>query len=515
MQAYMQQAETVAAEIAKLYLKASRYISTEADDIFDKYMEKHNLSEDEAMRLINTLQDKTSLDELLEKLRNGASDQNKKELLAKLEAPAYQARLERLKQLQNQLDYVMQNIYQQEKTFATSHYVDLANEAYYRGIFDVQQQVGAAFSFNAIDPQMIDRVINSRWSGANYSKRIWKNTQALAQDLKEELLINLVTGRTNREVAEIIQNKYASGAVAARRLIRTESNYVATELNFKAYEECGIEKYRFCAVLDLITSTVCRGLDRKIFLVSERAVGENCPPMHPWCRSTTIEVISEELANELTRRARNPVTGEITHIQANMTYQEWYDEYVKGNPEAELAEKQIKNRSSDRKQHKKYREILGDEIPEKLDDFQKMKYTESERWNELKNRVGLLRKGKNTGEFSQLPERMTKKHIREIADKFGIDMKGLSITIDANKELLRLPIAGRADTKKIGGITFFPNAFRSQEELLRTLFHERQHVLQFKEYGIEYVQNNRNKFETLAYDAENKFIEQLRKDGRL
>lgn len=384
MYEYMEEAEAVADQIAKLYLKASRYISTQADDIFEKYMTKHKLTRDEALQLINTLQDRASLDELLEKLQNGTKDKSKKELLSELEAPAYRARLERLEQLQNQLDYVMKNIYQQEKTFTTSHYVDLANEAYYREIFDVQQQIGAAFSFHVVDPQVIDKVINSRWSGENYSKRIWKNTQALAQDLKEELLINLVTGRTNREAAEIIQSKFAAGASAARRLIRTESNYVATELNFKAYEECGIEKYRFCAVLDLRTSETCRKLDRKIFPVSERATGVNCPPMHPWCRSTTIEVITEELANSLTRKARDPVAGEIIHIPASMTYQEWYDKYVKGNPEAELAEKQIKNRSSDRKQHKKYREILGDEIPEELDEFQRMKYTEGEKWKFMK-----------------------------------------------------------------------------------------------------------------------------------
>ncbi len=381
---YMEEAEKVADQIAKLYLKASRYISTQADAIFEKFVTKHHLSEAEARRLLNILRDRTSLDELLEKLRNGDMSQGKEELLAQLEAPAYQSRLERLKQLQNQLDYVMQNIYQQEKVFTTAHYVDLANQAYYRGIFDIQQRVGAAFSFNVIDPKVIDQVTKSRWSGKNYSESIWKNTRALAQDLKEELLINLVTGRTNREAAEIINNKFASGASAARRVIRTESNYVATELNFKAYEEAGIEKYRYCAILDLRTSTICRELDNKIFLVSEREAGKNSPPMHPWCRSTTIEVITEELANSLKRSARDPATGKVLELPGSMSYQEWYDKYVKGRPDAELVEKQIKNRSADRKQYKKYRDILGDEVPKTLDEFQKMKYNEPEKWNQLK-----------------------------------------------------------------------------------------------------------------------------------
>ena len=65
----------------------------------------------------------------------------------------------------------------------------------------------------------------------------------LAKDIKEELPINLVTGRTNREAAGIIANKFAQGSSNARRLIRIESNFLSSELNFKAYEKCGVEEY--------------------------------------------------------------------------------------------------------------------------------------------------------------------------------------------------------------------------------------------------------------------------------
>ncbi|SHK33981.1 minor capsid protein [Hespellia stercorisuis] len=384
MYEYMQSAEDTAEEIGKLYLKASRYISSSAVTIFEKFQTKHGLSIAEAMRLINTMQDKASLDELLMKLRSDDHDKNKSELLSQLEAPAFQARLERLKQVQNELDYVMSNLYQQEKAFNTSHYVDLANEAYYRGIYDIQQRAGAAFSFNHIDKKMIDRVVDSKWSGENYSSRIWKNTSGLAQDVKEELLINLVTGRTNREVAQIISNKYAVGASQARRLVRTESNYIATELNFKAYEEAGIEKYLYLATLDLRTSKVCRDLDGQIFLVKERAAGVNCPPMHPWCRSTTISVISEELLAKLKRSTRDPVTGKIIRVPMTMKYAEWYDKYVRGNKDTEYVEKKINNHSSDRTQYERYKKILGKEIPGTLDKFQEMKYNEAEKWRYTK-----------------------------------------------------------------------------------------------------------------------------------
>ena len=127
----------------------------------------------------------------------------------------------------------------------------------------------------------------------------------------------------------------------------------------------------------------------------------------------------------------------------------------------------------------------------------------------------MLRKSHNTGAFKHLPERMSKKHIREIAKEFSIDLEGLSLSIDFNEDLLRIPFAGRADSEKIGGVTFFPNSFRSKEELARKIFHEKQHVEQFKEFGVEFVQANREYFEKLTEVLEEEFVMKAKKEGEL
>lgn len=379
----MEKAEDAADEISQVYLKASRYISLEMDQIFERFVRKHKLSEDEARRLLGMLHDPASLDELKEALRAG--DGTQAEILAELESPAYQARLERLQQLQNQLDITMQQVYKQEKARSTSHYVGLANEAYYRSMFSIQQQTGIGFSFATIDPKAIDRVINSKWSGENYSTRIWNNTQALARDLKEELLLDLVTGRTERETAEIVANKFAAGASQARRLVRTESCNLANQMEMKSYEECGIESYIYVATLDLRTSSDCRKLDGKRFKVSEQQPGTNCPPMHPWCRSTTICDITDEELAQMKRRARNPVTGKNEEVPANMTYEQWHAKNVKGRPEVEQKETMLQNRRADREQYEKYKAIYGKDMPDSFDKFQEMKYNDSKKWESLKD----------------------------------------------------------------------------------------------------------------------------------
>ena len=225
---YMQDAEKTADEVAKLYLNSARYLQKTIDGIFTKYMKKNALKEKEAKELIGRLYDRTSIRELLQKLRAAESTEEREEFLREVEAPAYQARIQRLEALQEQIDLIMQNIYQQEKKISTRHYTGLAEKAYYHSVYNIQKRVGLGFSFANVDQKQIDKVLNSQWSGSNYSSRIWRNTQKLAEDLKEELLVDLITGRTEREAADILAKKFAQGASNARRLIRVKSRPVNT-----------------------------------------------------------------------------------------------------------------------------------------------------------------------------------------------------------------------------------------------------------------------------------------------
>ena len=326
---YMQSAEETSQLIAEIYYRASQYLSSEAREAFEKYMSRHNLTEEEARQLLNTLRDSASIQELLEKLQGGVIPADKAEILRVLESQVYRARIERFERLQEQIDLVMQQVYRQEKQLQEQHYIDLAREAYNRSVFDIQQRAGVGFSFSHIDQKQIARVINTKWSGKNYSTRIWKNTQGLAQDLKKEMLLGLLTGKTEREMSLEISKKYAQGAFRSRRLVRTESSYLANQMEMQSYQECGVDRYIYLATLDLRTcDKCCIPLDGKIFAVANQEPGKNCPPMHPWCRCTTIAYISAEALEGMKRHARDPVTGHTYLVPGSMTYREWYQEYV-------------------------------------------------------------------------------------------------------------------------------------------------------------------------------------------
>lgn len=129
--------------------------------------------------------------------------------------------------------------------------------------------------------------------------------------------------------------------------------------------------------------------------------------------------------------------------------------------------------------------------------------------------IDMKRQTENVGAFSELQERMSKKNVRKVAKEYGVNLKGITATIDKSEELLTLGIAGSANAGKIGEITFLPNAFKDRETLVRTIFHEKLHVEQYKKYGAEFVSANSARFEQEAYEEEEKFILELKKRGVL
>ena len=145
--------------------------------------------------------------------------------------------------------------------------------------------------------------------------------------LKSELLVSMLSGRSGERTARIFQEQFGVNAFCARRIVRTESAYVANAAQKSAYSEAGIDRYRFVATLDSRTCECCAALDGKVFDLAKAKPGTNYPPMHPFCRSTTIADFGDEELAGLERRAKDK-DGNAVKVPAGMTYDDWYEKYV-------------------------------------------------------------------------------------------------------------------------------------------------------------------------------------------
>ena len=112
------------------------------------------------------------------------------------------------------------------------------------------------------------------------------------------------------------------------------------------------------------------------------------------------------------------------------------------------------------------------------------------------------RKEANTGKFKNLQIPMQKRYVDRIASKYDLKIQDLNIKIQRNEEMVNAPFCGSTDYDNIGRIDLLPNAFQDEEALVRTIIHERCHVLQLKKHGKEYTQMNLDKMESEAYKFE-------------
>ena len=333
----MDKAEKQADKFDKVYQEAKTYLDKEINKIFDKFQRDYGLSQVDARQVLKNMKDKKDLNELRKVLEARPNDPNIQRLLADLDSPAYSFRMKRLERLSDDLDLMRSSIYLSEKQGSDGFYSDLMKDSYYKATFDLQQQTGLAYSFSDLPETEIKRLQGLKWTGEAYSDRIWSNTGALASSVKDELLVSLMTGRSVRDTSQAIAERFEVGQNKSRRLVRTESAFFHNQMELLSYEDAEIEKYKFVAVLDRRTSHICQEHDNKVYNTADAVPGVNYPPLHPWCRSTTVGYDEDADYSKLKRRARNPVTGKTELVPADMNYKEWYDKYVEKPRERELS----------------------------------------------------------------------------------------------------------------------------------------------------------------------------------
>nr|DAK27223.1 MAG TPA: minor capsid protein [Caudoviricetes sp.] len=369
----MDKAEKQADQFDKVYQEAKTYLDKEINKIFDKFQRDYGLSQVDARQVLKNMKDKKDLNELRKVLEARPNDPNIQRLLADLDSPAYSFRMKRLERLSDDLDRMRESIYHSEKTGSDAFYSDLMKDSYYKATFDLQQQTGLAYGFSGLPESEIKHLQSFSWvgDGSTYSTDIWKNTGKLTSSIKDELLMSLMTGRGTRETAQAIAERFNVGQNDARRLVRTESAFFHNQMELLSYEEADIEKYIFVAVLDKRTSRICQEHDNQVYDRDKAVPGVNCPPMHPWCRSTTVGYDEDVDYSKLKRRARNPVTGKTELVPADMTYKEWYSKYVDGEDVVKESKPEVDDK------------VFVADKPSEIDDFFKKQKSYQKWYNEL------------------------------------------------------------------------------------------------------------------------------------
>lgn len=317
MVSYTAKAESTADTLGKAYYATARYLQGKANDVFNAFTDKFELSIAEAETMLKNAPDKSMFEQIKTALATCTDEQKKQQLETLLSSPAYAHRIGRLNDLDSKISDMCSRLANAEIGVDTAHLGDIIQSAYMQTVFDVTKGADYRAAFDLIPESRVKAILSTNWSGQMFSQRVWDNTNALADGLKHDMLVGIMAGKSERHMADDIMNRCGVGAFEARRLVQTETTCVANTAELYGYKELDIDEYEFSACLDSRTSDLCCELDGKVFKRNSAQAGVNLPPMHPFCRSTTLPVLpsEEDLDKELAELG--------DEIGADVDFDEW------------------------------------------------------------------------------------------------------------------------------------------------------------------------------------------------
>lgn len=316
--------ETIEMELAAYYEQALADIQRDIAALYGRFAKDNKLSMAEAHRLLTGDEYRVwrmSMEEYLQGIENGSV------LSEELDTLAMRSRISRLDKLYAETLKALDRLGRKTEDRMTDFLMDAYKDRFYHGIYDVVERTGIMKANVVIDDDTAQKIAAAPWSGKSYSQRIWKNDQQLGAVLRTVVSNGLHRGLSVPQMAKMVEDKMHAGLSNARRLVRTEMNYVQNRAAADSIKESGMKYYRFIATLDRRTSSMCRAHDGKVYPINEYRPGGNAPPLHPNCRSTIAGSLRDVYNKDGTRTARNYEKKTI-HVPKNMTYESWYNTYI-------------------------------------------------------------------------------------------------------------------------------------------------------------------------------------------
>ena len=261
-------AEQRLARLGRAYHQAARELEGEVQRILGTYAKRFDLTPEEAAAA----------------LREPADEESR----------AYGYRVSRAEALEKAIRERLNGLGARLERETAAQREWTASKSYQSARKMMRDMTGGVVSQAVPDLQGLLRAMDTAWSGRNYSARIWRNTDQLAQMLEDEIEAAFLSGKSVRRMANVIMDRFGVGYRAAECLVRTETSYVQNQTAAKSYEDAGCTEYEILTASDRRTCRRCAAQNGRRYLFTEMQAGENAPPFHPNCRCTILPVVGEE-----------------------------------------------------------------------------------------------------------------------------------------------------------------------------------------------------------------------------
>lgn len=329
--ALIKKSESYEVDLVKFYLKAAVRAKKDINNFYARFAQNNSVTLVDAKKILTTKELKELRWDLEEYIKKARTLKYSQKWTKELENASLRYRISRLEALELQMRQHAADLAHQTDNIIHKSSSELLKESYYRGVYEVQKEIGFSANFQKIDTETADKIIAKPWSvdGSNFSERVWgENRAELVQKLHKELTQSFIRGEGVEPLTARISHDFDVARYKARRLVATENAFFASQGNQRALKNCGVKQFTISATLDRKTCDDCGSREDEKIPMSSWEIGVTAPPFHPNCRCVATPVLDsdyEDLFEGATRTTRGN-DGKTRKIE-NMTYVEWKSKF--------------------------------------------------------------------------------------------------------------------------------------------------------------------------------------------
>ena len=268
----------------------------EIHTFYSRYAQDNRMTQADAMKYLTDDELKEFQNVNLARFREMALDPKTDPAL--LDALSYRHRISRKQAMIHEIQRKTREVYSSSGAISATVGQGLAS-----GYIKTAAQVGkdmAQAGILSIKPviklndDLILRRMSSKWSGTEFSSRVWTQGQEHFNSIRETLDKAFTGGWGLDKTVLELRKRTGVAKHNVERLVRTEMTAYNTMANYDMYKALGAKTYKIEAILDSKTSAICRHQNNKVYLMDDFAPGTTAPPFHVHCRSKIIPTTSEE-----------------------------------------------------------------------------------------------------------------------------------------------------------------------------------------------------------------------------
>ncbi len=191
----------------------------------------------------------------------------------------------RLTNLQKNMEGIIRELGENVESFGKNNMMEGFKETY----SNIMAKLGIT-EFDMVPKKVMEEMLRKPWVDSNFSERLWKNTQVLANNLNEIISNGIIQGKTVTEMAIQLNNAMHTGFNVSHRLVRSETMHYLNESAFKGYKDAGCEEVQLWAAEDERTCDICGAKHGKPYKLKDRPI----LPLHANCRCTYLPVVKDK-----------------------------------------------------------------------------------------------------------------------------------------------------------------------------------------------------------------------------